>query len=101
MDDGEDPETAARREIAEECGVSQLQLVRALGVRERLNFARTAWKVTHYFLYTTRQAEAAPSDARHFMRWAPLETCPRLYWPEQDELLRASIDDIRRLFTPS
>jgi len=97
VDPDESVEEAATREIAEESGIGNLRLIKALGVRERLNFARTAWKVTHYFLFTTTQIEASPSDTRHFMQWVPLEDCPSLYWPEQDELVRAAAPEIRAL----
>jgi 8-oxo-dGTP diphosphatase len=87
VDDGESMEEAARREIEEESGIHDLTLVCELGVEERLNYARTAWKETHYFLYTTLQAEADPTDFRHFMVWAPLDDLPTINWPEQRSLI--------------
>ncbi len=96
---GESIEEAAKREIAEEAGLGGLRLVAKLGVRERLNFRRDAWKVTHYFLFTTDDEGGDPEDQFHDyeMRWFPLDRLPRMFWPEQEELLRERRNDILRL----
>ena len=94
VDPGESIEEAARREIEEESGIHDLTLVCELGIEERLNYARSAWKETHYFLYTTRQAEADPTDFRHFMMWAPLDDLPTINWPEQRALIEAHAERI-------
>jgi len=95
VDEGESIEEAARREIEEESGIHDLTLVCDLGVEERLNYARTAWKVTHYFLFTSRQAEADPLDFHHFMVWAPIDALPTINWPEQRALIEANAGRIR------
>lgn len=89
VDPGESLEEAARREIDEESGIDELRFVGELGVEERLNYARTAWKETHYYLFTTLQVDADPTDLRHFMAWAPLDDLPTLNWPEQRALIQS------------
>jgi len=104
---GERLEDAARREIEEETGVRDLVLLGPLGVRERLDFRKTSWKVTHYFLFA---APASPEDSGGAgsagaapdlpppaadARWAHLDDPPAMFWPEQQELLRTSRERIR------
>ena len=94
---GEDIERAARREIEEEVGISNLRLMAKLGVKERLDFEKKEWKVTHYFLYVTDQVEAVPTDAKHHesMAWVPLDPLPDFFWPEQRALIRETAACIR------
>ena len=96
VDPGESAEEAARREIEEEVGVSDLRLVELLGVLERLDYDKREWKPTHYFLFTTEQVEATPTDIEQHdqMRWFPLDGLPELFWPEQRALLEKSRDRI-------
>ena len=87
---GEEIEYAARREIEEEVGISKLQLVEKLGIKERLDFRKTEWKITHYFLYLTEQIDAVPTDTTHHesMSWVPLDPLPTFFWPEQHALIK-------------
>jgi len=89
VDPGEEIEEAARREIEEEVGVSNLELVETLEVKERLDFKKTEWKITHYFLYKTEQIEAVPTDTKQHdsMYWVPLDPLPDFCWPEQRALV--------------
>lgn len=94
---GETVEQAARREIEEEAGLSDLEFLTGLGVQERLNFARTEWKRIHYFLYTTGQRVGAPTDEfeEYLLDWYALDELPEMFWPEQRRLLvenRAEIE---------
>ena len=86
---GEQLEAAARREIMEETGLQDLQLLEALGSAERLDFSRRAWKITHYFLYLTAETDGVPTDAAHHsgVWWFALQALPQLFWPEQQALL--------------
>ena len=86
---GEEIEYAARREIEEEVGVSKLHLIEKLGIKERLDFNKTEWKITHYFLYLTEQIDAVPTSTTHHerMSWVPLEPLPAFFWPEQRALI--------------
>jgi ADP-ribose pyrophosphatase YjhB (NUDIX family) len=99
VDAGEDTEEAARREIAEEAGLTDLRLVADLGVRERLNFARTSWKKTRYYLFLTDQVSGTPRDLKHTHSadWFPLDALPPLYWPEQAELIQTHAGEIAQL----
>ncbi len=86
-------EEAARREIAEESGLTDLTLVGELGLRERLDYEKQSWKKTHYFLFVTRQSTGSPTDPGHhpeLVRWFALEALPTMFWPEQRELLEVN-----------
>lgn len=96
---GESLEQAAVREIAEEAGLSQLKLVAPLGIRERLDFGKQAWKKTHYFLFVTGQVDGTPTDKKHHYKvgWFPLDEIPDLFWPEQTQLIKDNRDTIVEL----
>ena len=99
VDPGEDFEQAARREVTEEAGFTDLTLLGDLGIRERYNGAKTHWKRTHYFLFLTQQIEAAPleSDRHAPPAWFPLDELPTIAWPEQRRLIETKRDEIDRL----
>ena len=88
IDPGESIEQAARREIHEEAGFSDLTLLSELGVKARLNGAKTKWVTQHYYLFVTQQVESKPTDPRHAPSvWFALDDLPLLCWPEQYELI--------------
>jgi len=89
IEPGESLEQAARREIAEEAGLTDLELVSYLGARSRLNFTRNRWITIHYFLFITRQVEGRPSDTGHNYRceWFRPNQLPAMFWPEQRQLV--------------
>ncbi len=89
VDEGESLEQAARREIGEETGLTDLTLLDKLGVKSRLNFSKTSWKETHYFLFFTPQMHATPTDSHNHdaLIWQPLDAITNLFWPEQRELI--------------
>ena len=90
VDPGESLVAAARREIEEEAGIADLQLLGSLGTLARLNFAKTRWGVTRYFLFVTRSDLGRPTDRRkhpHPAQWHPLSRPPHMFWPEQRRLL--------------
>jgi ADP-ribose pyrophosphatase YjhB (NUDIX family) len=99
IEEGETLEKAARREVEEEAGFNQLSLTEELGVRERMDFRRTEWKVTHYFLFVTTQLRGEPTDYlnRYESRWFPVYELPAIFWPEQLELLASESERIVRL----
>jgi 8-oxo-dGTP pyrophosphatase MutT (NUDIX family) len=96
---GESPEAAARREIREEAGLTDLTLVADLGVRERFDFRKTHWKRTHYYLFRTRQADGKPTDPHraYELHWFPAGRLPELLWPEQAALIREHLASIQAL----
>jgi 8-oxo-dGTP pyrophosphatase MutT (NUDIX family) len=85
-------EQAAAREIEEEAGLTDLRLILLLGTRERLDYERTKWITTHYFLYVTEQVRGIPTDPNHAyeVRWFPLDDLPEIFWPEQRELIETN-----------
>lgn len=89
VDPGETLEQAARREIAEEAGLTRLTLLDFLGTRERLDYDRRAWKRIHYFLFLTDQSNGRPTDPLHEgeVKWFPLDELPEMLWPEQRQLM--------------
>ncbi|MGL4376428.1 MAG: NUDIX domain-containing protein [Microcoleaceae cyanobacterium] len=93
---GETPEQAARREIEEEAGLTDLTLLADLGIRERLNYLRTSWKKSNYFLFSTQQIEGTPTDpfGDYSLHWFPVEQLPEFFWREQKELVE-SADQVR------
>ena len=97
LEPGETLVEAARREIEEEAGLSQLVFLRELGTLERLNWARTCWTTVHYFLFSTEQVEGKPTDADYDYRleWFPLDALPDLFWPEQRRLIEENCEAVR------
>ena len=97
LEPGETLEEAARREIEEEAGLSQLVFLRGLGTLARLNWARTCWTTVHYFLFSTGQIEGKPTDVDYDYRleWFPLDALPDLFWPEQRRLIEENREAIR------
>ncbi|MEP7285533.1 MAG: NUDIX hydrolase [Chloroflexota bacterium] len=100
VEKGEDLEQTARREIAEEAGLTDLQLIRKLAVLERLSYEKKYWIVTHYFLFTTTQVLGVPSDSAHHFGiwWFPIDELPQMFWPDQKELISANNMLIQTLF---
>lgn len=94
LDPGETIEAAARREIAEEAGFTELQLCCKLGVRERLSLRKKNWKTVHYFLFETSQREGKPTDTTHdyHVDWFAWDNLPTVFWPEQQEILTLALD---------
>ncbi len=92
VEDGEALEAAAKREIEEEAGLASLTLLRELGVRERMDFRRRSWKITHYFLFSTSQGQGHPTDPNHMYRceWFPIDALPAMFWPDQKELIETN-----------
>ncbi|MCA9837822.1 MAG: NUDIX hydrolase [Trueperaceae bacterium] len=91
VDKGESLLEAAQREIEEEAGFSDLELLADLGVLERLSFSKTRWIKTHYYLFLTRQINPQPTETERHVEphWFDLETLPTMFWPEQQSLIEA------------
>ena len=98
VDDGESIEQAARREIQEEAGFTELRSLGELAVAQRLNGRRTAWQTTHYLLFDTDQTTATPTDHRDWeVAWFNLDHLPDIYWREQKQLIQDNRRKIRDL----
>lgn len=100
VESGESLEQAARREIAEEAGFTELTLVKSLGSIGRLDFRKRSWGTMQYFLFTTSQDKTRPSDPEHeyIVKCFPIETLPEMFWPEQRALIEDNTDMIRKIF---
>lgn len=98
VEPGESLLAAARREVEEETGLSEITLIRKLGVVERLTFDRRWWNVMHFYLFRTDQVDATPTetDNHREMGWFPIDALPETLWPEQRQLIEANRDAIVR-----
>lgn len=72
IDKGEDALAAARREIFEESGVKELELVKDLGSYKRYKIGKnpreedkTELKEIHMFLFRARQVDLKPIDSKN------------------------------------
>jgi ADP-ribose pyrophosphatase YjhB (NUDIX family) len=101
VDPGETLEAAARREICEEVGLSDLQCMGKLAVLERLSYNKIYWVQTHYFLFTTAQKEGIPTDTQHHdaVWWFPLDDLPAMLWPEQRRLIETHRATLATVFS--
>ena len=99
VEEGETYEEAARREIEEEAGLSDLTLKSYLGKRDRLNFMRTRWMEIHYYLFTTVQVIGIPTDSAHHngVWWFSPTDLPEMLWPEQRGLIEEQAQAIQKL----
>lgn len=84
VDPGETKEAAARREIYEESGLTQLELLGELGSYERARIGQhggedlSELKSLHFFLFRTEQEKLSPVDPHH----------PEARWLEPDDVVR-------------
>lgn len=98
LEEGETPLVAARREIHEETGVTQLELVRPLGSYSRYRLGadggedRSELKTIHLFLFRTGVTELAPLDPDNpEARWVERESVAALLTHAKDREFFASI----------
>ena len=96
VEPGEEILEAAIREIHEETGLMELQLLGKLDVLERLSYQKHIWLVIHYFLFITEQVDATPADSQWHsgMWWHPIGDLPEFLWPEQRDLIRRNQQEI-------
>jgi len=103
QEDGEEIESTARREIAEETGLSNLELICKLGIKERLSFEKNDWKAIHYYLFKTdkifgkQDLQRGEEDLK--LGWFDLDNLPFLFWPEQKELIEENKKRIKKLLS--
>lgn len=98
VEKGEAIEQAARREIAEEAGITELEAMCYLGKQERLSFSKRSWAVIHYYLFKTTQKTGRPTDIKNYsLEWFPLDKLPQIFWPEQKTFIEQNMEKIRQL----
>lgn len=101
VEEGETLEQAARREISEETGITELKLIKQLGSVERLTSEKTHWGIWHFFLFTTTQktgTQSLQSDENYTVQWFELENLPQFFWPEQQKLIQEKFNEIKLAF---
>lgn len=98
LDPGETPEMAALREVAEESGYADLEIVQTLGDCdvEYNDGARHVVRTEHYFvmrLRSERTMTRSEKDAAQFrVAWTPLDEAPdRLTYAAEQARARAAI----------
>jgi ADP-ribose pyrophosphatase YjhB (NUDIX family) len=96
--DGEDPKQAAAREIMEEAGITELQMLGQLGSYGRYKLGKTTgedrqeWKVLVFFLFKTKQHELKPQDPSHpHARWVHPDEVEDLLTHPKDKAFYKSI----------
>jgi ADP-ribose pyrophosphatase YjhB (NUDIX family) len=82
IDPGEGPLEAAVREIMEESGITELQLISPLGAYGRYKIGQNSkddkseWKVLLFFLFKTKQNDLKPRDPHN----------PQARWVHPDQV---------------
>lgn len=99
IEKGEEQVVAAKREITEEIGFTDLQLINYLGKEERLSFSKRSWAISHYYLFRTTQKEGRPTDhTKEFvLEWFAIDNLPDMFWPEQKKLIENNRENIKQL----
>lgn len=89
IEPGETAEHAARREIREETGLHQLDLLltEPLTAHGRAGLRKGIWIKCCWYLYFTRQTDARPTEAGHELLWRPFDQPGLLSWPGERRLL--------------
>jgi ADP-ribose pyrophosphatase YjhB (NUDIX family) len=102
IEDGEDALAAAKREIYEESGVSELEFIRELGSYQRYRIGKdggedaSELKTIHLFLFKTSATALAPVDADNpEARWVePSRVASLLTHPKDREFFHSVLETI-------
>jgi 8-oxo-dGTP pyrophosphatase MutT (NUDIX family) len=102
IEEGEDTLTAAKREIYEEAGVRELELVRELGGYSRYRIGkdggenRSELKTIYMFLFRTSETALAPVDVENpEARWVEKNSVAELLThPKDKEFFLALVESI-------
>lgn len=103
IDPGEDALMAARREVLEESGITELELIADLGAYERFKIGLdgvddpSELKVMSFYLFRTRQTELKPTDPHNpEARWLDKnEVAPLLTHPKDKEFFLSILSKIQ------
>ena len=100
IDPGENALEAAQREIAEESGVDQLELIMEIGNYSRYRIGKnsgedlTEMKTIHMFLFRTDQIRLKPTDPKHpEARWVDKEAVAGLLTHPKDKEFFLNVKD--------
>ena len=92
VDEGEDAISAARREIYEESGITQLELIKELGDYQRYKIDEkgredtSEWKTITMFLFKTNEILLKPVDPENpEARWVPKQEVVELLTHPRDK----------------
>jgi len=98
IDPGEDPLQSAIREILEETGIADLQLLRTLGAYGRYKIGqdtdedKSEWKVLLFFLFKTDKNDLKPQDPHNpEARWVHPDKVEALLTHSKDKAFFKSI----------
>lgn len=97
VEEGEDDETAARREIQEETGLTDLELLDDLGTYERPRidisgmYRQDEMKSIHMFLFAAHQTTLTPSHEIAEALWVPHREAASFIGNEKDRSWFASV----------
>jgi|PlaIllAssembly_1097288.scaffolds.fasta_scaffold299649_2 ADP-ribose pyrophosphatase YjhB (NUDIX family) len=94
----ENPLQAARREISEETGITDLKLIKYLGTYKRSKFRKDltpepdSWKTMTIFLFSTDQNELKPRDKDILeAKWADIKQVTELLTHPEDKIFFQSL----------
>lgn len=95
VNEGEDILVAAKREIEEESGINDLQLVKELGSYERPRLDDpTEIKTIHMFLFKTEQMDLKPIDPENpEAKWIKIDEVEQLLTADKDKEFFRGIKD--------
>ena len=101
VEKGESLEEAAKREVMEETGIDNLNLVCFLGKKERLSSEKKVWAITSYYLFTTNQITGKQNlqegEEDLVFEWFDIDKLPSFFWPEQKELIEENLEKIKKI----
>ncbi len=107
LDEGEDELTAAKREIREECGITDLKLIKKLGTYKRYRIGKdgkgedkTDEKIITIFLFLTSQESLQPEDPENpeAVWLEPKVAVNLLTHPKDKEFLQSQLGEIEKLW---
>lgn len=89
LEEGEDIETGALREIEEEAGLTEVTRLCDLPTLERYSDKKVYWSINHYGLYYTEQLSGEILDKEHHFDfgWFRIDDLPDMFWPDERKML--------------